>query len=304
VHAAAAARGEAVELVYATGFIEAEQPVSLSARLTAPVVAITAQEGDHVRKGQPLVVLDASEQKELLAQAQAERRGAELAQNRIETLYRQGWVTRAARDQAAATADAARAGAQAAEARLTNNVVRAPFDGIVLKRDVEPGDLAMPGTVLMQLGDPRRLRVTATVDERDIVGVRPGQDVLLSSESLPGRVLHGRVRAITPGGDPTQRAFRVRLRLNDAMALPFGLTLEANIVTRKHGSALLVPASAYGQGSVWIVDTGDRARRRPVRTGIMGGDKVEIVSGLHDGELVIMSPSTHLTDGVKVRVLR
>jgi multidrug efflux pump subunit AcrA (membrane-fusion protein) len=161
----------------------------------------------------------------------------------------------------------------------------------------------MPGTVLMQLGDPRRVRITATVDERDIVGIRPGQDVLLSSESLPGRVLHGHVRSITPGGDPTQRAFRVRLALDDTIALPFGLTLEANIVTLRHRLALLVPAGAYDAGAVWVVDSVRRAHRRAVVAGILGSEKVEIVSGLRQGEIVIVSPPDGLTDGAKVRVV-
>ncbi len=297
-------RGEAVELVYATGFIEPEQPVSLSARLTAPVIEVGAQEGERVRKGQPLVVLDAAEQQGLLAQAQAGRRGAELAEQRVVTLHGQGWMTRAARDQAVATAAAARAGERAALARVASNVVRAPIDGIVLKRDVEPGDLAVPGKVLMQLGDPARVRITATVDERDIVGIRAGQDVLLSSDSFPGRVMKGTVRTITPAGDPAQRAFRVRLALADAAELPFGLTLEANIVTRRRSGALLVPTTAQAGGAVWTVDGEGRAHRRPVKIGIAGHDAVEVLGGLRQGETVIVSPPEGLSEGARVRPQR
>ncbi len=304
VNVAQAWQGEAIELVYATGFVESDQPAALSARLTAPVIAVHAEEGDRVRKGQPLIVLDGGEQQGLLAQAEAERLGAELAERRTVTLYEQGWVTRAARDQAVATASAARAGQRAAHARAANTVIRAPFTGIVLKRDVEPGDLAVPGAVLMQIGDPAQVRITTTVDERDIIGVRPGQTALLSTDSLRGRVIKGVVRAITPGGDPTQRAFRVRLGLEQPVDLPFGLTLEANIVTRRHADALLIPASAYADGRAWTLDEAGRAQRKPVQVGIVGEDAVEIVRGLDLGDQVIVSPPDGLADGARVRIVQ
>lgn len=213
-------------------------------------------------------------------------------------------MTRSARDQAVAAASAARAAQRAAQARAANNVIRAPFAGIVLKRDVEPGDLAVPGSVLMQVGDPTRVRITTTVDERDIIGVRPGQTALLSTDSLRGRVIKAVVRTITPGGDPTQRAFRVRLSLAEPQDLPFGLTLEANIITRRHPAALLIPASAHADGRAWIVDRSGRARRKAVQLGIVGEDAVEVVRGLGAGEQVIVSPPEGVAEGVRVRIVR
>lgn len=297
-------RGEAVEVVYATGFVEPKHPVSLSSRLTAPVLTVDADEGDRVRRADPLITLDGAEQRSLLAQARAQRRGADQREQRVVASFRQGWMTRAARDEAVAAAAAARAGESAAAARVAQTILRAPVSGIVLKREVEPGDLAAPGVVLMQIGDPRQMRITATVDERDVLGVRPGQDVLLSSDGLGGRVLRAVVSSITPGGDPNQRAFRVRLRLVDAVELPFGLTLEANIVTRRVRNALLVPASAYGEGFVWVVDDEGRSRKRRVKAGVTGAEAVQIVTGLGHADRVILSPPTDLKDGTRVRAAR
>lgn len=295
--------GEAVELVYATGFVEPRQPVALSSRLTAPVVAVNADEGDRVAAGQVLIVLDAAEQRGLLAQAQAERRGAELAEKRITTLYGEGWVTRAARDQAVAAASATRAAEAAAAARVSNNVIRAPMQGVVLKREVDPGNVAVPGVALMQLGDPAQARITATVDERDIIAVRPGQNVLLSSDNFPGRTIRASVQTITPAGDPTQRAFRVRLALLDRIELPFGLTLEVNIVTRRKTSALLVPAAAVTKQQLWVVSPERRAVRRIVTTGIVGAEKVEILAGARAGEVVILSPPPTLSERARVKAI-
>ncbi|PTQ11896.1 efflux transporter periplasmic adaptor subunit [Sphingomonas oleivorans] len=292
--------GPAVELVYATGFVEAGQPVSVAARLTAPVMRVLVEEGDRVHRGQPLLILDDEDQRGLVAQAAAQRRAAVLAEQRTLALFADGWVSRAARDQAVATADAARASERTARAHLAQNIVRAGIDGIVLKRDVEPGDLATPTRILMQLGDPARTRITATVDERDVPRIRIGQAALLSSDAWPGRIIRGHVRALTPGGDPTQRAFRVRLGLDETITLPMGLTLEVNIVTRRVERALLVPVSAVSAGHVWIVGDG-RVRRRAVRTGIAGATYIQILSGLPVGALVVSDPPAGLRDGERIR---
>lgn len=291
--------GPATALVYATGFVEPEQPVVVSSRVTAPVREVLVEEGQRVTAGQSLVRLDDAEQRGQLAQAQAELNRAELAAGRVVTLHRQGWVTKAAHDEAVAARDAARASVAALRARLDQFVIRAGVSGVVLKLDVYPGDLATPGQQLLELGDPARARITATVDERDITRVRVGQEALMSSEGLP-ELVRGRVSEITPGGDPNQRAFRVRIALEDAANLPFGLTLEVNIVTDRHESALLVPAGAVTDGTVWVMDEG-RAQRRDVTTGIAGSDRIEVLTGLAAGETVIVGPPEGLEEGDKVR---
>lgn len=293
-------RGPALELVYATGFVEAEHPVTVSSRITAPVTEVLVDEGDRVARGQALVRLDDSEQRALLAQARADARGKALAEHRVTTLYSQGWVTRAARDEAVAAGQASRASVSALGARLDQMTVRAGISGVVLKREVEPGDLATPGKELFELGDPARARITATVDERDIPRVQVGQTALLSTDALPGKVVRGRVTEITPGGDPGQRAFRVRIGLEGGLNLPFGLTLEVNIVSREHRDALLVPAGAVAEGHVWLA-RGGRAERREVRTGIVGPERVEIVSGLAPGDRVVVNPPEGLEDGDRIR---
>ena len=296
-------RGPAADLVYATGYVEADEPVSVAAQLTAPVKSVLVEEGEAVRAGQVLVVLDEGETRGLLVQAQAQARGAGLEEGRQTTLFRQGWVTGSARDAAVATADAARAAVAAAKGRLAQTTVRAGINGVVLKRDVYPGDLAAPGKELLQLGDPARIRVTATVDERDIPRVSVGQPVVMSTDALPGRILHGTVSEITPGGDSSQRAFRIRIKLNEAAGappLPFGLTLEVNVITHQNASALLVPAGALAGGHVWVAGDG-HAHRRAVVTGVSGPEKVEIRSGLAPDETVIVSPPADLAEGDRVR---
>ena len=292
--------GPAAELVYGTGFVEAQQPVSVQARITAPVDKVLVVEGQRVTRGQPLVLLADDEQRALSAQAAAQRRAAEQTESRTVTLFRQGWVTKAARDQAVANADVARAAEATAGARQDQLVVRAEIDGVVTKRDIEPGELASPTRVLAQLGDPARVRITATIDERDIARVTVGQAALMSSDAWPGKAIPARVAEVTPGGDPSQRAFRVRLLPTTAVSLPLGLSLEINIVTRRKDRALLVPASAVVGGKVWMVRE-DKAHAVEVRTGVVGSEQVEVLSGITAQDMLIDKPPEGLKEGQHVK---
>lgn len=292
--------GPAADVVYATGFVEAREPVEVAARVTAPISAVLVEEGAQVKRGQPLARLEDGEQRQAIAQLAAQTRAAALDEQRTVAIFRRGFATAAARDRAVTSAQAARAAEAAARARLDQYVVRAGIAGVVLRRDAYPGALATPAKILFTLGDPRRVRVTATVDERDIPRVIPGQRVAMTSDAYKGRVYRGRVYEITPAGDPTQRAFRVRVA-PDTPDLPMGLTLELNIETAVHPQALLIPAKAVREGMVWIARDG-KAARAAVRTGIEGGESVEVRGGLARGACVLADPPADLAEGARLRV--
>jgi len=296
-----ATTGPALDLVYATGFVEPERPVALASRVTAPVVAVLVDEGMAVRAGQPLVLLDSGEQRAQIDQLAAQTREAGAAEARALTLFGRGFLAAAGRDRAVAAARSARAAEAGARARLGQFTLRAGIDGVVLRRDVQPGDLATPSRTLMTLGDPARLRVTATVDERDIPRIIPGQRVLMSTAAYPGRVMRGQVRAVTPGGDPDQRAFRVRIAPDAGPPLPVGLTLEVNIVTAERAGAVLVPSRAVQDGQIWVISDGT-ARRIRVTPGIEGGERTEIRAGLAPGACVLPDPPDGLRPGQRVRI--
>ena len=293
--------GPALDVVYATGFVEPRQPVEVSSRVTAPVVDLLAAEGERVTRGQPLARLEDSEQRQTIAQLAAQTANAEAEEARALALFRRGFLAAAARDRAVAAARSARAAEAAARARLNQFVLRAGISGLVLRRDAEPGDLATPTRTLFLLGDPALVRVTATVDERDIPRVQTGQRTLMTSDAFPGQVFRGSVHDVTPGGDPLQRAFRVRIWPDQAGALPMGLTLEVNIVTAARERALLVPADAVSDGHLWTVRDG-RAVRLAVRTGIEGGEHFEVLAGLAPGICVLTDPPEGLEEGDRLAV--
>lgn len=292
-------RGSVADVVYATGFVEPRSPADVSSRVTAPVITVLADEGDRVTRGQPLAILDAQDLRETMAQLRASRINADQDESRALALFQQGWSTRSDRDKAVAGANSARALEAAGRAKLDQYTIRAGISGIVLRRDVEPGDLATAAKTLFQIGDPRQLRVSATVDERDIPLVRTGARVVMSTQAYPGRIFRGSVYEITPGGNPDQRAFRVRIKPDDT--IPVGLTLEVNIMVAERQNALLVPSAAVHNDSVWVV-ANERARRVPVQLGIRGSDSSEVRQGLSGRDCVITDAGSTLKEGEPVRV--
>lgn len=301
VAGARAVRGSVADVVYATGFVEPRRPVEVSSRITAPVVRLLADEGDHVVKGQALAILDSEDQRETIAQLTANRVNAEQDERRALALFQQGWSTNEARDKAVAAANSARALEAAGRARLNQSTIRSGISGVVLRRDVEPGDLATSAKTLFEIGDPHDLRVTATVDERDIPLVRTGSEAMMSTEAYPGRVVHGTVYEITPGGDPDQRAFRVRIRPEAGAGLPIGLTLEVNIMVAQREHAVLVPSSAIHESMLWVVENG-KAKHLAIQAGIRGSDRTEIRSGVDAGVCIISDPPDGLKNSERVAV--
>jgi RND family efflux transporter MFP subunit len=129
-----------------------------------------------------------------------------------------------------------------------------------------------------------------------------GQTVLFRTDAFPDGRLEGKVSEITPMGDVAAKTFRVKMALPDDTPLKPGMSVEANIITREKPNALLVPADALQGSAVFVVDDA-RARKRPVTVGIRGTRRIEILSGLAEGERVASPAATDLKDGARVRVL-
>jgi RND family efflux transporter MFP subunit len=296
----AAARGEAVDVVYATGVVDYVRQARIAPIVTAPIQRVAVEEGQRVRAGQLLAQLEDGPQRGTAAQLEAQATTARLAAARVERLYDRGFASRAAWDEARGLRDAAAAAARSARARLADYAVTAPFAGTVLRREAEPGNLATPGTVLFVLADESSLRVTADLDERDIARVAEGQDALIRADAFPGRTFEARVTEVTPQGDAATRVFRVRLGLDPEAPLRAGMTVEANIIAGRRDGAVLAPATALRQDAIWIVEEG-RAVRRDIVRGAVGDERVEIREGVAAGERVIVDPPERLRDGQRVR---
>ncbi len=292
-------RGDAVDAVYASGVVDYVRQAHIAPVTTAPIRKVPVEEGQPVTAGQVLAQLDDGPQQGTALQLESQAIVARAAADRARRLFEAGFGARAVYEDTQSQRAAAEAAAASARARLADYRLTAPFAGRLLRRDAEPGDLAVPGKILFVVADERSLRITADVDERDVGHLAPGMEAVVRADAFTGRTFAARITEITPQGDATGRIFRVRLAVDPASGLRPGMNVETNLITAHRTSAVLVPSSAVAGDAVWTVGDG-RARRRAVTLGARGGGWTEVVAGLPAETPVIADPTSALHDGVRV----
>jgi RND family efflux transporter MFP subunit len=340
VSAVPVAMSDVATAIDSGGVVQARTTATVTARILAPVREVRVLPGDQVRKGQTLVVLDgadlaaaaraarsaaiAAEQGANAAAAEVQAADAALAlarasHDRIAGLQARRSATAQELDDAIATlrsAEARVAGASARTLQATSAVegaraasdqariiesfttILAPFDGMVTEKMVEPGNMASPGTPLLRLEDTRGFRLEVRVDESRVTQIRNGESVAVFLGAQTS-LIKGTVVEVSRAVDADARAFLVKIGLPDVPRLRSGEFGKArfNGTPRR---ALTVPPSAIvrrGQlTSVFVVDNG-RARVRLVNV-----SESEVVAGLTESELVILSPPAGLTDDRRVTV--
>lgn len=214
-------------------------------------------------------------------------------------------MAEARRRQLAAKIRQAEQAVQAAEVVRDYARIRAPFDGLVVEKNVEPGNLAAPGAPLLVLEQVGAYRFEAAVEESRIGLVRAGQLVRVKLDAL-GRELAGRVSEIVPAVDAAARSFTVKIDLPAAEGLRSGLFGRA-LFEEAGRRAIVIPATALSErgqlASVFVIE-GDAARTRLVSPGERREGQVEILAGLHAGEAIVAAPPPGLRDGARVEVER
>jgi RND family efflux transporter MFP subunit len=301
VTAAAATRGTAVEIVYATGGVEPVRWAKVASVVRDRIVEICDCEGKSVMKGDVLARLDDREARAQLQDLKAREDFLKREMSRVTELIAKGAATTQAYERASMDLNQVQAQIGVQAEKINDYTIVAPMDGVVLRRDGEIGEITEVGQILFRVGVPKPLQVVAEVNEEDIPRVAIGQVVLLRTDAFPERRLEAKVREITPMGDVNAKTFRIKAALPDDTPLKPGMSVEANVITREKPNALLIPTDALQGNTVFVLD-GDRVRKREVTVGIRGTRTVEILSGLADGERVAAPAATELTDGARVRV--
>ncbi|MEZ5891087.1 MAG: efflux RND transporter periplasmic adaptor subunit [Xanthobacteraceae bacterium] len=302
VTAVAAARGTAVEIVYATGAVEPRHWAKVSSLIRDRIVEVCYCEGDQVTKGQMLARLEDRELRAQLGELRAREDFLKREMSRVTELVGRGFASTQAYERASTDLRQIQALIAVQTEKLADYTIVAPMDGILLRRDGEVGEIAEAGQVLFRVGVPKPLEVVAEVNEEDIPRVREGQAVLLRTDAFPDQRIEGKVRQMTPMGDPVAKTYRIRINLPDDTPLKPGMSVEANVITREKANALLVPADAVQGNTVYVLN-GDRVHRREVEVGIRGTRNVEIPSGIDVGTRVVspIPAGNELTDGERVR---
>ena len=278
--------------VEVVGTTASEEKINLSARIPAYVGEIFASAGDRVKKGQKLIVLDDRDIRQQLAGAEAQLNQAKTEYERAKQLFEKEATTQQALTAAESMYAGARAQVEQVKVMLTYAQVESPIDGIVTERRIQAGDLANPGMLLLAVYDPLRMRLEAPVPVRLVDRLALGQDVEVSLER-PARVLKGQVSEIVSEVDAASRTQLVKVHLDGVAGDVLPGTFGRLWVDAESREAVFVPASAVRQigqlAFVQVVRDG-RAVRRLVKTGPIRGDRVEILSGLRAGEVILVNP--------------
>ena len=295
-------RGDAADVVYATGVVEPRTWAKVTPLVRERIVELCNCEGEEVAADTVIARLDAREAQATLAELEARMRLAREDMERLSVLVERNVASRQALDRAQSEVAQLEASVAGQTARLESYVLRAPMDGVVLRQDGEVGEIAEPGDVLFWVGRPQPLLVVANVNEEDVPAVEPRQRTLLRGDAFPDHTLEGTVDSVTPKGDPVTKTYRVRVALPADTPLLIGMTVNVNIVTRVSENALLVPAASVNGNHVFVVDGRGRAQRRQIEAGIRGITDVEILGGLDEDARVVTPFPEGLSDGARVRV--
>jgi RND family efflux transporter MFP subunit len=353
------AAGIAGSVLNASGYVTARRRATVSSKVTGKVIEINVEEGMSVRQGQVLARLDDSQTRAGLALAEsqlaaARRAGAEievrireadLTLKRQRQLAKEGVIGQADLDAAEAQVDSLRARlavttqeievadrmVRIRQTDLNDMVVRAPFDGVAISKDAQPGEMVSPvsagggftRTGISTIVDMSSLEIEVDVSEAYINRVSAGQPVTAVLDAYPDWRIPARVITAVPTADRQKATVLVRIGFEkskgqklDARILPdMGVKVAFHSAQPAGGDGgaaaapaqarLLVPKAAVrkaGDQDVVFVLKDDRVERRAVRTGAADGDRVEIVSGVSAGEQVVVEGPPELTNGSKVRV--
>jgi RND family efflux transporter MFP subunit len=295
-------RGQVVAAVYATGSVEPVTWARLGPTIRGRIISYPVREGDRVAAGDLIAQLDASEPQAAVTKLEAELDLRRRALKRIEPLGRRDFASAAAVEQAQSALAQGEADLAVARKRLADLSLKAPFNGLVMRKDFEVGDLPGPDDTLVWLAGDDGLWITADVDEEDIPRLSIGQEVLIKADAFPGQAFRARLDVITPKGDPVEKSYRVRVHLPGDTVLKVGMTVEINVITDRREDVVLVPSAALVDGRLWQVRDG-RATLVPVETGIRGTDRTEIRSPLSPEDEIILVPPKTLLDGTRVHAV-
>lgn len=324
---------EAPVHVRVTGTLHARETAVLSAQVVGRIQQVLVHEGDSVRTGQTLAVLDdatlrasaeqadaavkAVRDQQSAAQTNSDLAASTLARYRLlqaqksvspqemDEISRRAEASAAQVEALTAQGSAAKAQASGAHAMLEYARIRAPFAGIVTGRMADPGTLAAPGVPLLQVDSAGPLQLQTTVDESVIGAVRLGMKIQVHVDSASPSAATGTVAQIVPAADPSSHSFLVKIDLQPSKQLRAGVYGTAEIPTGSH-QAVLVPNSAIVmRGSLpcaYVLDGDGIGQLRNVTLGSAQGKQVEILSGLSAGEKLVDDPADRDLAGKRIEV--
>lgn len=345
IKASATYPSRALTVLNASGYVVAQRKAAVSSKATGRLQKLYVEEGKFVKEGEILAQLENEDLKANLQEAQAslkvasamlknaeaELEDATLNYARHKALKVSGAVSQQAFDtvearykkavasqtQASFAEGKTEASLRVAEINLDYSFIRAPFDGVILTKNADEGEIVAPFGASMNakaavatMADLGSLMVEADVSEASLEKVKLGGAVEIRLDALPNERFPGKVHMIVPTADRSKATVLAKIRFDglDPRVLP-EMSAKTAFLSRalKEGEDrpfLGVPASAVrtsnGKQLVFLVND-SRVRSVPVQTGRQWGETLEVLSGLKEGDLVIISPDKSLRDGRRVK---
>ncbi len=299
----------------AIGTVAAVQGVTVSADLPGIVDRIRFDSGKWVRKGDVLVELDTRQERAQLAAVEAQRDLAGVNYRRMEGLAKDGIVSRADYDTAAAGQKETQARVGEIRATIDRKTIRAPFSGILGIRQVNLGQDLSAGDPIVPLQALDPIYVNFGIPQQQAAEVRNGRAVRISARDRAGVELGGRVTAVDSVVDPATRNIQVQATLaNPKGQLRPGMFVQAEVVVGASQSVIAIPASGinyapYGDSVFVVADLKDEkgktyrgVRQQFVKLGASRGDQVAVLSGVKPGDIVVTSGVFKLRNGAAVQI--
>lgn len=287
-------KAQPVALAFSTeALVEAVDETTVGAQVAGRVLSVHADAGSTVVKGASLLRIDAREVAESVRAAEAQHQVARLNYERHQQLKAQNFVSQAALDKAKADFDAAAANRSATQATQSHANIVAPISGVVARRHVQPGDMAMPGQALFTIYRPGALRVLATVPQHQLSAVRLAKAATVDFPEL-GKTVQATSIQVLPTADASTHVTSVRVNLPDLPALVPGLFARVHFLTGE-AEKLSLPASVIvrrGEVAAVYVQRPDQGLSlRQLRLGeTLANGEIEVLAGLTAGEQVVTDP--------------
>ncbi len=299
VQMAAVVRADVASVVAATGTITPVNSVDVSSKITGLIKETKVQENEPVKAGQVLIVLDDTRLQAQVSQARERLANAQANYERNERLSKIGAVSDQQLDSSRLDYKVAQANYDDASSQLDDTVIRSPIDGVVIGKPIPAGQTVAPGLsnpmVILTVADLSQMQINAQVDESDIGKVAVGQKATFTVDAYPGKVFGGVVSGVSQKAVIQQNVVYYAVTIDVAGGegeLKPTMTARVSVNVGESKNALTVPLAAVktnkNQQYVVVMKNG-QAENVNVTTGLTSDDRVEITSGLEDGDQVVVS---------------
>ena len=321
VEVAAAGQRDLAPVFTFSANLEAVWSTDVSTKADGRIDKLFVEEGDRVTAGMVLARLDMNELAAQVMQAEGQvlQAQATLEQNelnfqRMNALYKQNAVSAHTLDSARTQRDLAMGGLKAAEgnllllkARLDNANILSPLSGVVIRRHVQAGTFSKAGAAIFTVADTSTLLAKAVVGEAQITELALGKSVNVKVDALKGQEFRGTITRLSPAASVPTRTFTAEVSIpNPDGQIKVGMFANAEVVGQMRQNVLAIPESALvmreDQKTVFVATEENRVVQRVLKLGDAAGGWVEVLSGLKEGERIVIAGQHKLKDGASIRL--